>query len=1859
MIDKLTLKGIISSVCSLDIDTWGLLSTGNIEMNIKNVNLHAHLVAVNSGRLTATNSSVAAPFLLNVQSSGAVASSDTQRVKIGGAEQDVLTVETIVFLMTASGLEGKSIINRSVLLFKFLTQTSSCIPDSDAMKAWNEAMPVLKSLQHNVSEKTLSEALAQCSSLTQSELELREACTLYIAVNKFVDDLLSNGIQSFHVGTLVEELIKANRLFHGPSLVKDRLLKIPELAKKSRNVLKYGVKSIQEYFGFGKVDIEACGKGIRESGAWSYHAGVLQTTAGYRARFDNSWRNQGLVSTSAGDVIISSSVVTSKGKCHQGLIKAANNLVLDAEKQIQIENVRARNSKLAAESATVENIHGCSLAVSALNDTKVSDANMDYIGVDSKGSASVKNSTVNETVKIKAKDKANIRNINAKNLQTESTMVDIQRYSGQNLEVRATEKASVSDSSVDYIDLNSQGSTSLTNSTIRKSARVNAAGNAAIKNVNAENLRTHASTVDIQNHAGNSLEVLASNRANISGSSVDFIDVDSHGDASLTGSSIRVAGIRAAGNAKISNVFSENLLATAATVSVQRLQGENMEVAAKDHVTVTNSSVENAYIKSEKGSASVRDSVFKKTASIFGSRKAEAGNVQGGTISVRAENGIAKTSGKVEANTLELKGDTVKLDNNGTVVHNVGTLRIDTKRIAEISDMIQSKGMYEKMNIRDKLDLAVSDQSILLSDDVICKAALHLRAKAIDIGNATVDSAKGINLEATAGNLSLKHSKLKSDKSIQLKSSKKSINIHASSINAGENISINAKNDVNISAEEIKHTKVKKKGNCFTKRRIVETWSEVKGSNFKASNEISIIAEEGKVASTACKFQSQGDLTVKAKKSVEFKSLVTSRSRKVQKSSFFGLFGSSCQNEDQEIQDSSLVVRGQLNVTSLEGDIDITGVTGTVKEGASFSAEKGTVRFSDEILKISKESKKHGFAFSEGFLGYSSAASSNSTSLLAGSKLIARSLNVKSKNFIVDKGYGLAISEDADIIADNVVFKGAALKSKATSNEKRIGINFEDACLECHGERSSEDVTEYANQVTSIGGKLRIHAKNLNLDAANLTAEEISGTVDKMTIQSRQKKVNKRSNSWTVGLSATTVAGIPIPYPSKFKYSKSAQDSKFVEKVASLNIKRGILSTDFKTGKLSLIGASVTSDGNIESFAEDVQSRDIKNVSKASSSGCKLGVNIAARSANISTKTEEHAMQNTVKATVGSRQGRVASIFQRTLNTDIDKQTSEVEKSSDVQGFAFGLSKKGGEFGIESNSFQLGFKAGQKGIGGNLRVENKAVEIEASRRGFNTRLESDDVNLAFGASKKGIDAQVKTKDGEFAVKAGKKGVLANIGTDDKQIGFTVGKHEIAGNIRHGELGAGLKAGKDSLMLNVKAGESSIEFAKDKKGLVAVGKHGNISARVKKTDEGVGIHAQNQDTSIALHLNDGGLGFDAKHGETAIGLVSSQSGVKITGKHNNTSFGVETNKDGMKFAGKHKDAMLGVESHKHGMKFAGKHKDTSFGVESNEEGLKAAGKHKDTSFGFESHKNGMKFAGKHKDTMFGVKSSKKGLTVAGQHKDALLGVQSNKDGITVAAQHNDASFGVESSKDGMKIAGKHKDTVVGVESNKDGMKVAAKHKDTVLGVESNKEGLKVAGKHKDSSFGFESQKNGMKFAGKHEDTMFGVESSKKGLTVAGQHKDTLLRVQSNKDGITVAAQHKETSFGVESNKDGMKIAGKHKDTVVGIESNKDGMKVAGKHKDTVLGVESNKEQLKVAGKHHKDSSFGFESHKNGMKFAGKHKDTVFGVESSKKGLTVAGQHKDTLLGVQSNKDGITVAAPHKDASFGSESNKDGI
>ena len=70
---------------------------------------------------------------------------NVQNVKVGGNEQERISIETIFCLITGSCLEAKSIWNKSVLLFKFLSVTQSGILDSDMIKEWSDALPVLES----------------------------------------------------------------------------------------------------------------------------------------------------------------------------------------------------------------------------------------------------------------------------------------------------------------------------------------------------------------------------------------------------------------------------------------------------------------------------------------------------------------------------------------------------------------------------------------------------------------------------------------------------------------------------------------------------------------------------------------------------------------------------------------------------------------------------------------------------------------------------------------------------------------------------------------------------------------------------------------------------------------------------------------------------------------------------------------------------------------------------------------------------------------------------------------------------------------------------------------------------------------------------------------------------------------------------------------------------------------------------------------------------------------------------------------------------------------------------------------------------------------------------------------------------------------------------------------------------------------------------------------------------------------------------------------------------------------------------------------------------------------------------------
>ncbi len=114
----------------------------------------------------------------------------------------------------------------------------------------------------------------------------------------------------------------------------------------------------------------------------------------------------------------------------------------------------------------------------------------------------------------------------------------------------------------------------------------------------------------------------------------------------------------------------------------------------------------------------------------------DVGNIRG-DASISASGATVETSGKVSASSLSIKGDDVRLTNKE---HDLGTLAIDTKKLDDIYDIIYGRGMFEAMRVKDKLDLAVSDQDIILTDDLVGEAALSIKARHVGTAKKKTES---------------------------------------------------------------------------------------------------------------------------------------------------------------------------------------------------------------------------------------------------------------------------------------------------------------------------------------------------------------------------------------------------------------------------------------------------------------------------------------------------------------------------------------------------------------------------------------------------------------------------------------------------------------------------------------------------------------------------------------------------------------------------------------------------------------------------------------------------------------------------------------------------------------------------------------------------------------------------------------------------------------------------------------------------------------------------------------------------------------------------------------------------------------
>ena len=346
-----------------------------------------------------------------------------------------------------------------------------------------------------------------------------------------------------------------------------------------------------------------------------------------------------------------------------------------------------------------------------------------------------------------------------------------------------------------------------------------------------------------------------------------------------------------------------------------------------------------------------------------------------------------------------------------------------------------------------------------------------------------------------------------------------------------------------------------KTGNFFKGTKEEETWEEVEGCKITAGGKMTLVSEEGKIEATSANIQAKDKLTIKAKKSVEFKSLKTMRTKEVTKRSWFGICSSSEKTTTEECQMGS-VRSGQLQIISEEGNIKLNGTKLKVENEASLSASKGMVELADQILKETSEKSSRGF-LSDGVLGFSFSSTKKSSTNVAGAGITAGSLKIAAQKLNVNEGYGINVSKDMEVNAEEANFQGAELDSQFSHKDTKVGLDIKNLSFDISHSRAEQKSKHFRNQKTNVGGTLTLNTAKVNFIAANVDADSISGQIETLNVVSKQDEKQSESSSFTVGLSLTFVGSVPIPYPSKFEYANENEMTKSVLQSSGFKIRQG------------------------------------------------------------------------------------------------------------------------------------------------------------------------------------------------------------------------------------------------------------------------------------------------------------------------------------------------------------------------------------------------------------------------------------------------------------------------------------------------------------------------------------------------------------------------------------------------------------------------------------------------------------------------------------------------------------------------------
>lgn len=847
---------------------------------------------------------------------------------------------------------------------------------------------------------------------------------------------------------------------------------------------------------------------------------------------------------------------------------------------------------------------------------------------------------------------------------------------------------------------------------------------------------------------------------------------------------------------------------------------------------------------------------------MFADNVCKAGDITSDSLVIKSE-GKAQLVGKIKSDntTIEAKSGIDlayhdKPKGKYTADHHFKNLTLKTDKMNQVNDLLKGEGLYEDLRISDQLDLAVTDQDILLSRcniDQLYK--LKLEAKSVNIDNARVHCEKGVSitshqsldvsdssissrdstiLRSTEGNVSMDSSHVEATDIAAVMSNKGSISMTGGSISGDQGAVLKAQKDIIVDPIETRHSSSSSRSGFFSSSKDSCSYSTVSKARISSKcGNVAIVSEEGSVKATATEISAAKNIAISAKKDVVIQDKVTIRKEEHVRSNWFHRKREVKRTEEQHC--STLAAGGSLSISSRDSNVSVIGSDCQVR-GDMMVKAAGTVQFKDRILSRSEESHSSGISFSlEKGLSIGAENRRLHHQRLAGRKTeVGGNFIVTAENFDVKNAMAMDVG-NMIIDAKNVNFEGAELHNTSSMTKWSLDIGMNQLGISVGKSRSREK--KVINQSIKVRGRTHFtNAQKVNLTACNLETDAISGNIGKLNVISKQSEIEAFDSSTSIGF--TMVEGFPVP--NKFGKSQSSDVGQFVEKPSGIHCRGSINQDEFQVGSLKLRGSSVTADGAIGNFAKNIISEKVHSYRSQSSSGFSIGVDKTGVELGMHASNKSMSMEH--EATISSSSGIVSEEIKKSVNTDFSKHSRITKQHSSAFGINLRVAKDGVGAGLQTNDTSIGLCASKNKVGVTAQHGDKGFSLSGGKSGFSGSVQDGENSVGLGLSKKNFDLSVKTKDSAIGTSLRKGGISASVEHKGLSIAASTSEGTKSLQAKVGDFEAGLTRDKNQATGN-KSTSASLKIADM-----------GISGSTSKDMKGINFHVKDFKTEIKSERN---------------------------------------------------------------------------------------------------------------------------------------------------------------------------------------------------------------------------------------------------------------------------------------------------------------------------------------------------------------------------------------------------------------------